>query len=811
MALNCGATTIATVIASACAVISLVLGALSWSRTTSLYLPLPQWLPGLATFLPAITALALVLTHRLPTTGAPHHRFQTLLPILSHIHSILSTLVAAVALAYLYPENILNCRLDQEWLTNFRTRNAEPIRTIQDHFRCCGLRSIHDRAWPFKDRTHGDDACEVQLGYGQSCLVPWMQQQQGASWMVFAAAVLVLVMKVGFYQATRPRTSWMGRTFGRRAQEYRRIAHPELQDGPELRDEEGEAEEGRAILPRGGERYENEWNERPKQTPTTIAQTAPQPRRRRGLVRRTRTGCRTCQIRRIKCDETLPHCMNCTSTGRVCDGYPLFQLPVLPPTRPLPTTITTCSLTNATISTPLPGLTASERRCFSFFQHHTVPMMVSFFDSSIWQCLILQLSHSEPAVSHAVAALGAMHEVTSARRGDRVRARAADYRYFALEQYGRAISLLLKRPRGSNDPAVRLTVLVCCMIFVFFEFVRGDYRVALMHLRNGLRVLGPGEGGRNWRGAGALMGLDEKRKRGEGESEEEMLIRGFAHLDIQCAHWDPAGSVIALYPTMEIQVEDFEYTRDLRLGSLREAKNTIDPIVNNTIRFWTVCEMGLRAEGGGSGVEALVAERNRLRRSLAQHARAFEEFVAGFVPKQLKEVRAVALIRLHHVILGMNVATFLNLSEMVYDEYAEEWERAVGLGERIVESFREEFGALDRFPNVIMDMGMILPLTWMGMRCRDPGYRMRVLRLLGTWPHREGPEDSTTAVVIVREVMRVESEAVGADGVVPERARVRTAGVEKMGDGRRAVLRYALSDPEGPLVMQRRVFNLDDD
>ena len=101
-----------------------------------------------------------------------------------------------MALAYLYPENILTCRLEQEWQEYFRSKDAQPIRTIQDEFRCCGFRSIHDRAWPFKDRTHGDDACEVQLGYGQSCLVPWMQQQQSASWMVFAAAVLTLLMKV---------------------------------------------------------------------------------------------------------------------------------------------------------------------------------------------------------------------------------------------------------------------------------------------------------------------------------------------------------------------------------------------------------------------------------------------------------------------------------------------------------------------------------------------------------------------------------------------------------------------------------------
>lgn len=66
----------------------------------------------------------------------------------------------------------------------------------QDTNQCCGLRSVHDRAWPFKDRDHGDNACEMQLGYHRSCLTPWRVQQQNVSWMIFAAAALIWATKV---------------------------------------------------------------------------------------------------------------------------------------------------------------------------------------------------------------------------------------------------------------------------------------------------------------------------------------------------------------------------------------------------------------------------------------------------------------------------------------------------------------------------------------------------------------------------------------------------------------------------------------
>lgn len=36
---------------------------------------------------------------------------------------------------------------------------------------------------------------------------------------------------------------------------------------------------------------------------------------------RAATGCLTCRIRKVKCDEAKPSCTKCISTGRTCDGY----------------------------------------------------------------------------------------------------------------------------------------------------------------------------------------------------------------------------------------------------------------------------------------------------------------------------------------------------------------------------------------------------------------------------------------------------------------------------------------------------------
>ncbi|BDD55382.1 hypothetical protein MAP00_000907 [Monascus purpureus] len=235
---------------------SLILGALSWDRTATLLLPLPTWVPAIATLISPITALTLIATRVFfPQSNdeTPHNpRWNTISSVLNHIQTVISTIVATLALAYLFPDRILSCNLDQQWQAFFQSKNSQAIRSIQDEFRCCGLRSLHDRAWPFKDRRHGDNACELQLGYQRSCFAPWREHQRNTSWMVFAAAVFVFAAKVAFVQLSGQRMSWMSAHVSRRP-DYQRISHPED-------DENGVHEEARrTFLPQSNTQNWNDW------------------------------------------------------------------------------------------------------------------------------------------------------------------------------------------------------------------------------------------------------------------------------------------------------------------------------------------------------------------------------------------------------------------------------------------------------------------------------------------------------------------------------------------------------------------------
>jgi hypothetical protein len=162
-----------------------------------LFLPFPVGLAATSTFLSPLAALlAATIFLKAPDTIPASPRIRRIKAVWDQLLAILPTVLATLALAYLYPESILGCRLDQQWQSFFQAKDSRAIRSIQDSLRCCGLRSIHDRAWPFKDKDHGDDACQLQLGYDRSCFAPWRQQQQGVAWMVVTAAVLIWATKV---------------------------------------------------------------------------------------------------------------------------------------------------------------------------------------------------------------------------------------------------------------------------------------------------------------------------------------------------------------------------------------------------------------------------------------------------------------------------------------------------------------------------------------------------------------------------------------------------------------------------------------
>lgn len=164
------------------------------------------------------------------------------------------------------------------------------------------------------------------------------------------------------------------------------------------------------------------------------------------------------RVRRLKCDETRPACLRCTSTGRSCDGYSALAIADLP--------------------FDIPG-TEQERHSYHYFRLQTATAILGSQDASYWTTSLLQLSYSQPAVKHALVAMASIHEALestgwSLQANDNERGRAL--RLFSWKQYNDAIHEVL-RATATNSMPLEILIVLCLLVSACTQ-VRSDHSIA---------------------------------------------------------------------------------------------------------------------------------------------------------------------------------------------------------------------------------------------------------------------------------------------------------------------------------------------
>lgn len=450
------------------------------------------------------------------------------------------------------------------------------------------------------------------------------------------------------------------------------------------------------------------------------------PSHHRAVGKKSRSGCRSCRARRIKCDETPNACRNCTSTGRVCDGYDLHRLP-----RRRKARADGATPPGVLAITPKPpwAMTSDERQCLSYFQHRTVPTILQFYDSLLWQRLILQMSQSEPAVYHAVVALGAIHQ-NSEMEGMSLLVRNLynTRNMFALAQLGRAFTFLTQR-RLSHDPRLRPVILVCCLLFVVSDLLQGQYDAAFKHLSSGLRIL------REEKAERALLSTMPR----EGPIDRS-LVEAFYHLGIQ--------STLFGFEDSLLPIDDGKY--NIEFHTLYEARQAYNIPLHAVYRFTGPC-IGLSASYIKSNYDVLQSRQLAAFAILNKYMDLFERFYrTSYARLSRKEQRGANLLYLQQLGLALSLKTCLLAGDpTAYDYYTPDYEMILLAAAKVIEDFTER-------PGISLNVGVIPILFRTAMACRDRSLRWRAIELLQTWPHREGPFDSNWFVHVSLETLKLE-------------------------------------------------------
>jgi hypothetical protein len=127
------------------------------------------------------------------------------------------------------------------------------------------------------------------------------------------------------------------------------------------------------------------------------------------------------------------------------------------------------------------------QHALQFFVRHSAPQLAGYFDSPFWQRMLLQSGRHSPAVKHAIAAIGTLHEKLLIGADDQDATSQRKTR-FALEQCNQSIQHLTKPVDGAKSPDLRL-MLTTCVLFTCFEAMQGHCEQAIAHARQGYVLL----------------------------------------------------------------------------------------------------------------------------------------------------------------------------------------------------------------------------------------------------------------------------------------------------------------------------------
>ncbi|QRD85188.1 hypothetical protein F9C07_2230143 [Aspergillus flavus] len=447
---------------------------------------------------------------------------------------------------------------------------------------------------------------------------------------------------------------------------------------------------------------------------------APVPRQRRAQRKRSKTGCRTCRARHIKCDESPGTvCQNCTSTGRICEGYDMCRLPHKRTVVCLPDIANRlCWVMNS-----------DEKRCFSYFHHHSISNLTSFFDSPLWQRLVKQLSHIEPAVYHAANMLGAVQEDSEENdmRLAGVNLHRPRHR-FALEQSARSFALLNKR-HASHDPQFKEVTLVCCLLFTLSELLLGQYDTALQHLRSGLQILNEAATYMH-----CLSAIDQS------------LVEAFVRLDAQSSHFGKDGPLLHLNKAGE---EKWSHSDTMSLPrNVQEARRELNHVLSKGIPFLSEC-WSLSSTEIKLHYNSMCLTQQSLLASLTQHKQRLELFCEqSYAKLSPKEQRGVDIIRLHYLAQILSIKTcFFNGPIPGY--LTPEYVSLLSAHEALMAKFPER-------STTTLDNGIIPGLYVVASKCPDYRVRLRAIKALQSWPHCEGLINSNIAASLAFESLKRE-------------------------------------------------------
>ncbi len=484
------------------------------------------------------------------------------------------------------------------------------------------------------------------------------------------------------------------------------------------------------------------------------------------------------RIRHLKCDQTLPSCVKCTSTGRTCDEYADPSKQTGASESPLLESSSSASsdtLLSGSRSTEgsmvmamrvMPSMTVNHRelRAIDYFRHQSGQDPFSALEGDFWRTFVLQMSNSFPAVQHALIAFSDLHE-KYVLRDDRF----SSAKVYSRQQYGRAIKSLREHlGSASTSRDVTEETLLICLLFVCFEVLQGNDFAALVHLEAALGIFS------NLPNScpGALT-----RSFHQGTPVLPALAKMFIRLDNQ------ATNLIGSRPPSTVSPDNIH-----RLAIISEVSQSSPSKIaqaRDSLHLCISCAHDYLRSTAGSvdlnnttiGLALAVQKKNGQLGSLRAWIReyqdllerisfAFENNDAELANRE--EATECAVLWLAYLVTYIKLSTSLDPDEITYDSYLPQFRAIIEHSEAVLGQILADENILSRNdaaspPRKLftIEEKFIHPLYFTAFKCRDSLIRQRAIALMRV-AGKEGAWDGIVFARIAEHVKVLEEE--GAPG-----------------------------------------------
>ncbi|KAH3909448.1 hypothetical protein HBH56_156660 [Parastagonospora nodorum] len=450
---------------------------------------------------------------------------------------------------------------------------------------------------------------------------------------------------------------------------------------------------------------------------------------------RIRTGCATCRIRKVKCGEEKPSCLRCTSTGRKCDGYALDPNA---DTMVIAGRQQTSSMVKVVSVHQVQG---ENIQYLEFYYHCGGPRISGKFDHDFWARTVLQMAQSETAVRHALLALSCLAKSESGTLKDaRSGLVAVSKQKTMITHYNKALTQLVQRmAEPSYSPEVGL---VCCLIFICLESLRGNYDAALTHYKSGLDIISAFKNRSR-----CITGPAENVR---PDMIEEVILPLFTR--------NIATAIIYGLPS-----EHVSFNSQYPIGTQECIFNTIldaDLSAHNlrNMAFLLIRNLGTKIITQEPYTEEELQE---LADCIAHHQvwlRALEKFERETNLSE-EDVVAATMLKAIHVLMYVFASRLLLQSQTDFDQHLDDFKAIVRYTKAYIDA-TQHTSSPNAAANFTFTIGIIPGLYLTACRCRCPVTRREALALLERELPREGLWDAQQHAVVARRVIELEERNV---------------------------------------------------